>query len=50
MIIASAQFTARPCDVAGNAARMAGLVTEAGGAPRSSSSPSWPSPATSSPP
>ncbi|MCC3778887.1 carbon-nitrogen hydrolase family protein [Streptomyces sp. UNOB3_S3] len=30
MIIAAAQFTARPCDVAANATRMAGLVTEAG--------------------
>ncbi|MFF4405920.1 carbon-nitrogen hydrolase family protein [Streptomyces sp. NPDC001262] len=30
MIIAAAQFTARPCDVEANAARMAGFVTEAG--------------------
>ncbi|MBT2383601.1 carbon-nitrogen hydrolase family protein [Streptomyces sp. ISL-11] len=31
MIIAAAQFTARPRDIGANAARMAGLVTEAGG-------------------
>ncbi|MEV4927201.1 carbon-nitrogen hydrolase family protein [Streptomyces roseoverticillatus] len=30
MIIAAAQFTARPCDVEANAARMAAFVTEAG--------------------
>ncbi|MEV4741511.1 carbon-nitrogen hydrolase family protein [Streptomyces sp. NPDC049555] len=30
MIIASAQFTAAPCAIEANAARMAGLVTEAG--------------------
>ncbi|MGW2597713.1 carbon-nitrogen hydrolase family protein [Streptomyces klenkii] len=30
MIIAAAQFTARPCDIEANAARMAAFVTEAG--------------------
>ncbi|MGK5545760.1 carbon-nitrogen hydrolase family protein [Streptomyces sp. URMC 127] len=30
MIIAAAQFTARPCDIAANTARMAAFVTEAG--------------------
>ncbi|MEU1780881.1 MULTISPECIES: carbon-nitrogen hydrolase family protein [Streptomyces] len=30
MIIAAAQFTARPCDVAANVTRMAGMVAEAG--------------------
>ncbi|GHF43221.1 carbon-nitrogen hydrolase family protein [Streptomyces morookaense] len=30
MIIAAAQFTARPCDIGANTARMAGFVTEAG--------------------
>ncbi|MDT0451667.1 carbon-nitrogen hydrolase family protein [Streptomyces hesseae] len=30
MIIAAAQFTARPCDVTANVTRMAGLVAEAG--------------------